>query len=291
MTEAITNFLQALNNRQVAIAIWIIIAIIWCVSQSKIRKALFQVLKTFFAWKLTVSYLLMFAYIAVIVLVLNGIGVWKVSHLPLTFLWVLCVGFVMLFGFSKANDQQFFKKGIKDNIKGLVFLEFIVNLYVFSIWVELILVPIFALFGGMLAISDTDTKYELVKKLLNFIMGSLGIFFIGYAIYMTINDFSNFASFKNIENFYLPIILSLAFLPFVYFAALFSGYEMLFIRLGFFVPDKTVLKYSKLKTIIACNINLLKLNKWSEHIYSSWRFKSKNEVDEAIIGFKKNAAS
>ena len=241
MTETIINFLHALSNRELAIAIWIVVAIIWCVSQPKIRKALLQVLNAFFAWKLTVSYLLMFAYITVVVLVLNGFGIWKFSHLTITLLWVVCVGFAMLYGFSKANDQHFIKKGIKDNIKGLVFLEFLVNLYVFSIWVELILVPIFALFGGMLAIADTDKKYESVKKLLNFIMGSLGLFFIGYAIYMAINDFNNFSSLNNFENFYLPIIFSLAFLPFVYFAALFAGYEMLFIRLGFFVPDRTVL--------------------------------------------------
>lgn len=290
MTKAVDNFLHSLNNRELAIAIWIIIAIIWCVSQSKIRKSLFQVIKAFFAWKLTASYLLMFAYITVIVLVLKGVGIWNISHLPLTCLWVLCVAFVMLFGFSKANDQDFFKKSIKDNIKGLVFLEFLVNLYVFDIWVELILVPVFALFGGMLAITDTDKKYEAVKKLLIFILSSIGLFFIAYAVYMAITDFSNFASFENLENFCLPIILSVAFLPFVYFAALFGGYETLFIRLGFFVPDVTVLKYAKLKTILAFNINLWKLNKWSEHINTSWRFKSKNEVDEAIICFENNTA-
>jgi hypothetical protein len=287
MIEAFINFLHALNNRNLAIAIWIVIAICLCVSHSKIRKELFQVVKTFFAWKLTVSYILMLAYISGIILILRGLGIWKNSHLPLTFLWVVCVGFVMLFGFAKANDQHFFKNGVKNHIKGLVFVEFIVNLYVFNIWVELVLVPIFAFLGGMIAIAENDKKYESVKKLLNYIMGSLGLFFICYVTYMAINDFSNFASFKNLENFYLPIIFSSAFLPFVYFAALFSGYEMLFIRLGFFVPDRIVLKYAKLKTIIAFNVNLWKLNKWAEHIYSTWRFKSKNEVDEAIVGFKK----
>ncbi|MBT4482075.1 MAG: hypothetical protein HOC71_00180 [Candidatus Latescibacteria bacterium] len=288
MIEALANFFSALNNRELAIAIWISIAIILGISHPKIRRSLFQSIKAFFAWKLSVSYTLMFAYITVIVLVMNGIGMWKISQLPLTLLWVVCVAFVMLFGFSKANDQHFFKKSITDNIKGLMFLEFLVNLYVFSIWVELILVPVFALFGGMLAIAETDTKYETVKKLLNFIMGSIGLFFISFAIYMAIKDFSHFASFENLENFYMPIILTVGFLPFVYFAALYAGYEMLFIRLGFFVPNVTVLKYAKFKTIIAFNVNLWQLNKWSEHVYSSWRFKSKNEVDEAIIVFKKN---
>ncbi len=289
MTEALNSFIREFNNREFAVAIWVIIAMAGCVLNSKIRKPLFQLIKAFFKWKLTASYLIMFAYIAVIVSLLSLTGMWKLSHLPITFLWVLCVAFFMLFRYSGANDPHFFIKGIKDNIKGLVFLEFIVNLYVFSIWVELILVPVFAVLGCMLAIADTNKDYQAIKNLLNFIIGCFCLYFVGHAIYMAIIDFRHFASVENLENFYLPIILSVTFLPFVYFAALFSGYEMLFIRLGYFVPDRAVLKYAKLKTIIAFNFNLWELNRWSEHIYSTWRFKSKKEVDEAILGFKKPA--
>jgi cytochrome bd-type quinol oxidase subunit 2 len=192
----------------------------------------------------------------------------------------------MLFRFTKANDHDFFQKSIKANIKGLVFLEFFINLYGFNIWIELILVLIYALIGGMLAISDTDKKYEAVKKLLIHFLSAMGLFFIVYAVYMAIKDFSNFASYENLVSFYLPIILSLSFLPFVYFAALFAGYETLFTRLGFFVSDISVLRYAKLKTIFAFHINLWQLNRWSQHINTSWRFKSKQEVEDAIIGFK-----
>ena len=290
MIEAAAKFLQALSNRELAIAIWILIAIIFCIFHPKIRRSFFQVIKAFFAWKLTVSYLIMFAYITVIILVLNAFSMWNISHLPITILWGVCVAFVMLFDFSKASDPNFFKNAIKDNLKGLIFLEFLINLYVFSLWIELILVPVFAVFGGMIGIADTDKQYEIVKKILNFIMGLIGLAFMGYAGYMALNDFNHFASFENFENFYLPILLSIAFLPFVYFAALYAGYEILFVRLRFFVPDATVLKYAKRKTVFTFNCNLLELNRWSKYINVSWRFKSKNEVDEAILGFKNTAS-
>ncbi len=291
MTQQPIDFFSALNNRQIAIAIWIFIAIIWAVSNSKIRKSLFQVINSFFAWKLTISYLLMFTYITAIIIVLRTVGIWKMNHLPITVMWGVFVAFVMLFEFSKANDPKFFKNAFKNNLKILIILEFVINLYVFDLWIELLIVPFSAILGGMIVISETDKKYEITKKFLNFIMSLMGLLFIGYAGYMVITDFKHFATIKNLESFYLPILFSITLIPFVYFSALYSGYKNLFIRLGFFIDDSSVLKYVKMKTIFAFNLNLWKLNKWSKYIYSSWRFKNNQEVDKAILLFKEGASS
>jgi len=286
LTQPPIDFFSALNNRQIAIAVWIFIAIIWAVTNSKIRKSLFHVTKAVFAWKLTISYLLMFTYITAIIMVLRTVGIWKMSHLPITVMWGVFVAFVMLFEFSKANDPKFFRNAFKNNLKILIILEFVINLYVFDLWIELLIIPFSAILGGMIAISETDKKYEITKKFLNFIMSLMGLLCIGYASYMVITDFKHFATIKNLESFYLPILFSITFIPFVYFSALYSGYENLFIRLGFFIDDSSVLKYAKMRTIFAFNLNLWKLNKWSKYIYSSWRFKSNQEVDKAILLFK-----
>jgi hypothetical protein len=285
MINTAINLFQKFSNRELAIAIWILIAVIWALSQPKLRKSLFQVLKAFFAWKLAISYVIMFSYITLMIIPLNAVGIWKLPHLQITILWVLYVAFVMLFEFSKASNQNFFKDAIKDNIKGLIVLEFLINLYVFDLWVELFLVPVFVILGGMIAIAGTDKKYEIAKKLLNYIMAFIGLAFTSYAIYMVVTDFKHFATFKNLENYYLPILFSIMFLPFVYFAALYAGYESLFVRLRFFVRDVALLKYVKKKTILAFGTNLWVLNKWSKHI-NTLRFKDKKEVDEAVRDFK-----
>jgi len=291
LTQLPINFFSALNNRQIAISIWIFIAIIWAVSNSKIRRSLFQVIKAFFAWKLTISYLLMFTYITAIIVVLRTVGIWKMNHLPITVMWGVFVAFVMFFEFSKANDPKFFKNAFKNNLKILIILEFVINLYVFDLWIELLIVPSSAILGGMIATSETDKKHEITKKFLNFIMSLMGLLFIGYAGYMVITNFKHFATIKNFESFYFPILFSFTFIPFVYFSALYSGYENLFIRLGSFIDDSSVLKYAKMKTIFAFNLNLWKLNRWSKYIYSSWRFKNNQEVDKAILLFKEGASS
>ena len=223
-------------------------------------------------------------------MVMNTMGIWEMNHLPITVLWAVFIAFVMLFDFKKVNDSSYFKCALKDNLKALIILEFIVNLYVFDLWLELLFVPFAAIIGGMIAISETDKKYEITKKFLNFIMSLIGLIFIGYAGYKISTDFKQFATFENLESFYLPILYSITFIPFVYLFALYSGYETFFVRLGFFVDDTNVLRYAEKKTIFAFNLNLWELNKWSKYVNSSWRFKQKQEVDDAILVFK-NATS
>ena len=213
-------------------------------------------------------------------------AIWKIDHISLTILWSVCVAFVMLFNFHKANEQKFFKNSVKDNIKGLVFVEFFVNLYVFNFWFELIIVPLSAIIGGMKAIAERNKEYEIVDKFMNFILIVAGFFLLFYASYKVVTDFENFATIQNLESFYMPILLSILFIPFVYIAALIAAYETLFIRLQFFVPDKAVLRYVKFKTILSIQFNLSKLNRWSDYINKNWRFKNTKEVKEAVAAFK-----
>jgi len=285
MIELFDSVIKNLSNREAAIAIWILVGLIWALTQKKIRKSLLLVVKSFFVWKLTISYIVMFSYIAIMLLVLHAVGIWSVAHITTTILWVVCVGFVMLFENSKANNESFFKNSIKDNLKVLVVLEFLINFYVFSLWIELLLVPVFGILGGLLGIAASNKQYEAVQKSLNYVMAIIGTFFIGYALYMTVSDFNNLFILNNFKSFILPVFLTIMFLPFIYFWALYANYETLFIRLQFFVRDKSLLSYVKKKTILAFRLNLWSLNNWSKYI-NTLRFEDHDSVDEAIRNFK-----
>jgi hypothetical protein len=152
------------------------------------------------------------------------------------------------------------------------------------------IVPIFAIIGGMKAIAERDKEYEIVNKFLNYILVATGLFLIFYAAYKVVTDFENFATIQNFESFYIPMLLSILFIPFVYITALLAAYETFFTRLQFFVPEKAILRYAKLKTILSIQFNLWKLNRWSDYINKNWRFKNKNEVKEAVAGFKQVSA-
>lgn len=285
MIELFDSVIKNLSTREAAIAIWILVGLIWVLTQNKIRKSLLLVIRSFFAWQLAISYLVMFSYITIMLLVLRAVGIWSVTHITTTILWIIGVGFVMLFEYSKANAESFFKSSIKDNLKVLVVLEFLINFYVFSLWIELLLVPLSIILGGLLGIASSSKQSDALQKNLNYVMAIIGTFLIGYALYMAVSDFNNLITLNNFKNFVLPVLFSMMFLPFIYFWALYISYATLFGRLQFFVKDRALLPYVKKKTILGFGLNLSALNKWSQHI-NMLRFENKNNVDEAILEFK-----
>lgn len=280
------GILQNFNNREIAIGIWVAIFGFWAFYKKEIREAFTKVVKAFFAWKLTISYLAMFLYVSFVVSAMYSIGIWDPSLVISTLLWVALGAFSMLFNHQRANDNNFFIVAIKEHLKILLFLEFLINFYVFNLWAELVLVPVLIIIGAMLAISETKEEYEPARKLLTFLSSSIGAILLIYVGYMAFDDFSNFATLQNLRSFVVPILLSLSFLLFVYFAALAINYETLFVRLSFFAKEKPVLSYAKKKILLTCGINLKKLNKWSEEM-NHHHFDSTESVDSALYCFNK----
>lgn len=290
MINTAISSIQEFSNREIAIAFWILVTIVLGFSHRKIRKSLFSVIKAFFAWKLAISYALMFSYISIMLLLLDALGAWRFTHLPNIMLWVACVAFVMLFEYSKVSDPNFFKNAIKDNLRILIVFEFFVNLHVFNLWIELLLVALFVILGGMIAIAETDEKLTEVRTILNYIVIIMGLGITVYSLYMVLGNFGHFATLENFENFYLPILLYFIFLPFIYFVALYAAYDSLFLRLRYFINDISLLKYMKRRTLLAIGINLWMLDKWSGHI-NTQRFNSEKEIDETILEFKNRHSS
>jgi hypothetical protein len=83
----------------------------------------------------------------------------------------------------------------------------------------------------------------------------------------------------------LPILLSILFLPFIYFLKLFATYEALFVRLKLgSEKSKKLKRYAKWEIIKHCRLSLKKVEKASNrNIYNLLMFiKNRDDVDEMI---------
>ena len=276
------------SNREIAAGLWLLVFIGWSLCNESVRKSFIELLKTFCAKPIIIIFVLMSIYIFMIVILLNEIGLWSIKQLKNTIMWSVSVASVMLFRINSiSEDENYFKNALLDNLKIVVVLEFIVNVNSLNLLLELILVPITAILGGMLAIAESNDKFLPGKKLITAILSTIGIGLLSYSIYEISQNFYNFATKQNILDFILPIIMSSAYLPFVYFMALFMTYEVLFIRLSFFVKDANMLKYAKRATLRNFNINLSKLKRWAKHICHV-DFTSTATIDRAIVEFNMN---
>lgn len=278
-----------MDNREIAILVWLGIFFTWAISQKDIRKSLFAIFKAFTQKAILISSILMLLYIGAMIYVLYRVNFWDISILSDTVIWIFGVAAVLFINISHTQEDDYFRKVIIDNIKLVVFIEFLTNLYVFDLWIELLLVPILASIGAMLGVASARPAYKQVESFLTVIVAFIGVGFLAYALYNVIVDLKGFASLQSLRTFVLPIILTIMFLPFVYALAVYVIYDLIFVRIKNLVNDPKLVKYAKWQTVFAFHINLQALNKWLRKVVIS-RFKSREDVKQAIMSTKMSGA-
>lgn len=232
------------------------------------------------------SILIMLAYINLIVLLMYRIGFWDISMLKDTVVWTVTVGFVMLAqSATKATkEDRYFKEIFLENIKLTVIVEFIVNLYVFDLWVEFLLVPIAVLLGGMIAVAEGKPEYVRVLKFLNNAIVIFGLFSFVYEVYHLILGFKNFATIQNLDSFLLPILLTFAYMPFTYLMAIYSTLEEFFIRVNIaYRHNKRMKIFAKRQVILTVKLSMYKARTLAKKL----KIYDMNTKAELMIGIRK----
>lgn len=273
-----------LNTREIAILIWTCVLLVWAVSKQPIRESLKDVARSFFNPHIISVVLFMTAYVTALVYLLYLLGIWQALDLKDTVLWLVSIAFVMLFQLSNIKDYAgFFRKSVLDGLKVTVMLEFITNLYTFRLWIEMILVPLIAIAATTWAVAERKPEYNSVAKLMKASLVCYGFAVLGFTVFEIIHDPNGFATLGNLLDYLLPIVLTLAYLPFAYLFALFMLYNQVFVRLAIFTGDKELIAFAKKKLIMRFHLNLLGLVRWSR-LAGPIRLTNRNDVYELLNG-------
>lgn len=269
-----------LNNREIAFAIWFSLLVMWLLSNKEIRSAFGSVLDCFSKKVIIIPFSLLVLHTLASVWLLSEMGIWDLSQAKNTVFWFFSVAAVSLFRLNKiADDRHYFKSAVKDNLKIIVLLQFLISYYTFSIFVELIFVPFMALLGGLLAVSQKDEKHLLVHGMLNKLIEILGLAVIVYAAYRMVRDFQEFAQFQTFLDLAVPISLSILLLPLIYLFHVYMVYELVFVGIQFSVKDEKVRAYAKRSAILKYKLNVLTLRRWADAL-SRENVVDSSDVDE-----------
>ena len=281
------------NTREQAFFLWGLVFIVWLLFNKKVRLSITTFFKAFSQNKIPIVFLIMIVYVCLQAFLLYEIKLWDFSLIKDTIYWFLVVAFLLFVNVTKVNkEENYFKKLITDNIKIVVVIEFIVNLYTFNIIIEIIFVPIFitsiliSIYSEyfMSIFPKQREKYLQVNKIFNFIVGVFVIIVIIYSIYNVFSDFKSFCTLENLKAFILPFLLLISFIPFLYFLALFISYDSFIKNIDLFLKqDEVMKKFIKKKVSASCNINLRKLNKFIKETYPKIiRINNKEEIYKII---------
>lgn len=253
------------STRELATAFWvgaILIAVgMAIVTNKKIRQGFIGVLKCFFNRKLRKLWEIYFLYIGIITLMFSRSPIWKNIYLKDIILWTLFSGLtICMNAVAGEADEKYISKVLKDNIRFTVVTEFLLSTFTFSLWVELIIIPIITVIVLFDTVAEHKSDAIAVHKLLQDVMAFAGLCVILQTVRVGILEYRELNVINTLVSFFIPIVYLLLVTPLEYAFELYSKYEMLFIQMHFKEPsDKMVRRKRHLKVIKVCGLSVKRI--------------------------------
>lgn len=233
-----------------ALAIWLVVAAAFAVSIPGVRRSIPSLVKSLLQPAILGSILLLAAYVALVVWGLQVIGFWNAGLLKDTVLWFLLVGVVAPFSLIGKDEVSLVRLLVVDNVKIFVLLEFLVNVYTFSLPVELIIIPTMTLVAMMDVVAEQQPESANVSKLLKGVQAVFGLIVLTYVVWRAVADYQALASLESVRQVVLPLVLSIAYVPAAFMFSVWIEYDNLFLRLRVGREKSTGFeRYAKLRLI------------------------------------------
>ena len=252
------DFLQTFNNRETAISIWLGLGLVWAISHRGMRGSLGGVVRALVCWQILIPFLLMTAYVGVAIIGLERLGFWDLAMLKSTLIWFFGNGFLLFMGFGKAGEEPtFFKDKVLECFKFAVILKLVIQNYVFTLPVEMILVASLAGLGMMQAVAESKAEFKAVAKLVWGVIGLLTITMVWHGLAGAAQHLDKFAKMSTYKELLLEPVLTVYLVPFIYCLALLSAYQTKFILIQVWIRDDPArLKRVKRQLLFSCNLSL-----------------------------------
>jgi hypothetical protein len=250
-----------LNNREIATVFWLALFAILMLSKPGVRKAMAAVIRCFLNWKILACFGAMILYTVAVVAGLYAIGFWQVAMMKDTAMWFCFTAFAMVLRFTNSSaDESVLRHVVSDNVTLIILLEFVIGTYVMSLPIELALVPLTAFLVMVDAVARNDIKSAPIAKFTAFVLCVVGTAILGFAVSTAIIDYRNVGTLDTLRSIAFPPLMSIIFVPFVYFLLVIATYESIFTRLTFGrekAPD--VVRYAKRRILVHCGVSLGRL--------------------------------
>lgn len=201
-----------LNSREQAFVIWtVVVLVLALVAVPAVRPQLWNLLKLAVSPLLGVMFGLSMLYAAGVAVALARFGLLYPTAPKDVAVWYCGVGIPLLF---RASQHQGVTRSLREAIALTGLLTFIVNLYVFPLLLELVIVPLIALAVMMQAVASTKKEFAQVDGMLTGILAAFGPGVLAYALVSTVADPRSLIAADTWEKFFLPLELTASFIPF-----------------------------------------------------------------------------
>lgn len=230
----------------------------------------------------------MFLYFLGEILILEKINLWSENQTKNSIFWFFSFFFIIIFKFNKLieNPRSFLKALLIDCLKLITILQFIINFNSFNLATELLLTILTAFLTASYYFAKKDGKLKPISNIIDFTFVSLVLIFLYNFISVTLSDPSSFFNKKSFFDFLTPILLTILFLPFLSFLAIYNSYQKVFSYIEVNIDQKKIIFLTKLYCLTHFNFSIYKKEIWFEYIKHK-KIKNHSDLLESIYHTKK----
>lgn len=255
------------TNREIAGYFWLAVFLGWSVRSKDVRGCIRHLLQTIVQWRILLLFGLAATYVSACVVGLAKLGIWTSDNLKTTVLWAITFAVSTMMNVHKVTDTRLFVgKTLRDVFAITGALTFMVELYSFSLGVELVAVPLITLIGLLHVAAKHDKQHAVVEKLLERILSVIGTLYLSYSCYQSVIAVDEFASLSTLREFGVPMALSILYIPYLCGLILLFVYERVFVRIQWSIGDERLRKAAKWQAFLTFGTNVHALERWARSV-------------------------
>jgi hypothetical protein len=235
-----------LNNREIAAAFWFAALAVFVLARRDTRGPAMRTVGALLQRMIVLSLAAMAAWVVLMAVLGSRWGLWTSDLVKDTALWFLTFAVVRLFRMTNVGkDRHPFRDMILDPLAATALVEFITNLYVFPLPVEVVLIPMITILG-LLALVAGYQKVPYVKGIANAALAAIGIAILSISAFDLVTRWPTLDVAHQVRLLVLPVWLTAATAPYLCAMSLLAGYESAFLRIAFASPNRKIAFRSRL---------------------------------------------
>jgi len=260
----------ALNNREIAGLIWLCLVLCLFLYKPDIRKNVVGLIRSAMAPAIVKFMTLTLLYVIGLLMLIVHTNYWSPTELikPAT-LWFVLVAIPTL-SLALTQDHTTLRERcvswLKNNLRFLIFLEFLVGLRTFSLLSELILLPVVTFLVLLSTVADLDKRNQSAKTLFDWCLTFIGAYMIYQATSYAFSNIDDVATLNNAKSFYFGPIMSLLLIPFSYLAHVSVKYDSVFHRIDRKCPQ-TLTRKTKLYSLMMFKADTRLASSWATSLF------------------------
>lgn len=221
--------MEQLTSRDAALLTWTaagLLLVAWSlVRRGDIGQSVVSVIRAFFAPRIVGMVALVAAWLVLVVYIAEPIGLWDFSLMKDTIVIIAIGAFMAGFkALAVMNGTETMRGEVRSVVAFVVVLQFVANLQTFPYLVELVLVPVAVLLGGMQAVANHSDEHRAARPVINGAIIFLGWSVLVWSVYK-VGTSLGWTEWETVgKSFALAFWLPAALLPAIYIAALVMQY-------------------------------------------------------------------